>query len=226
MGGRSGSSSYRCLSFSPHLGPSCAAAGLDREKSAIAMGRTRRMNGEYIYCVLAANIVGSWAKAVGMGNNRQEVQELLKRSDVFAGLDQAQLGRMIELGELRTFPEGETIVQEDRQGTSCFFLVSGRVDIEIQAAFAGRTPQKLATLKRGEMFGELSLVDGFLRSATARAAEPVEVLVFENEKVEALMAEDPAIGFRIMRNMANVLSSRIRSTNMKLRNALSDIFYY
>jgi CRP/FNR family cyclic AMP-dependent transcriptional regulator len=155
-----------------------------------------------------------------------ENKELLKRSDIFRGLDDAQIEALYALGERQSLPEGTVIVEEDQQGKTCYFIVDGRVDIEIRPPFSGRSPQKLATIKRGEVFGELSLVDGFLRSATCRAMEPVEVIAFSNEALERLMEQDPKIGFRIMRNVANVLSSRIRSTNMKLRNALADVFYY
>ncbi|MCO5165793.1 MAG: cyclic nucleotide-binding domain-containing protein [Planctomycetes bacterium] len=152
--------------------------------------------------------------------------ELLKRSDIFGGLSDEQLARVLELARPQVFSEGQTIIEEDQRGTDCHFLLAGRVDIEIRAPFAGRGPQRIATLKVGEMFGELSLVDGFLRSATARAVEPTEVLSFENTALEALMEQDPRIGYRIMRNVANVLAARMRTTNMKLRNALSDVFYY
>lgn len=158
-----------------------------------------------------------------------ETMELLRRSDVFRGLSDEQLGRVLALGQQRQFGEGETIVREDEQGQTCFFLLGGRVDIEVSAPFAGGAKgnaQRLATIKRGEMFGELSLVDGFLRSASARAADAVDALSFDNAELGGLMENDPAIGYRIMHNIANVLSGRIRSTNMKLRNALSDIFYY
>lgn len=154
------------------------------------------------------------------------VKDLLKRSDVFSGLGEPQIDAVMGLGTRETLPAGTVIVEEDKQGTSCFFLLQGRVDIEIRPPFAGGGPQKLATIKRGEMFGELSLVDGFLRSATARAADEIELLRFDNEALGKLMEEDTQIGYRIMKNVANVLSGRIRSTNMKLRNALSDIFYY
>ena len=58
------------------------------------------------------------------------------------------------------------------------------------------------------------------------AIEPTEVMAFENKAMEKLMVEDPTIGYRVMRNIANVLSSRIRTTNMKLRNAIADVFFY
>ena len=152
--------------------------------------------------------------------------EALKRSDIFAGLEDDQLRAVLQLAREESYSEGVVIVEEDSKAEACFFLLQGRVDIEVRGAYSGRGPQKLATLKRGEMFGELSLIDGFLRSATARAVDPVTVLVFENRKLEALMDEDPRAGYRIMRNVANVLSARMRTMNMKLRNALSDILYF
>lgn len=155
-----------------------------------------------------------------------DYDELLKHSDMFRGLEAGQISAIVALGERRSFGEGAEIVQEDERASAVFFMISGRVDIEIRASYAGRGPQKIASLKRGEVFGELSLVDGFLRSATARATEATEVLAFDNTKLEALMGEDTQAGYRIMRNVANILSGRIRTTNMKLRNALSDILYY
>jgi CRP/FNR family transcriptional regulator, cyclic AMP receptor protein len=152
--------------------------------------------------------------------------DLLARSDMFLALDEPQIQTVLDLGEVRTFSEGAVIVEEDEKAEACFLVLSGRVDIEVRATYSGRGPQKIATMKRGEVFGELSLVDGFLRSATARAVDSVEVLTFDNTKLEALMAADPALGYRIMKNVANILSGRIRVTNMKLRNALSDILYY
>jgi CRP-like cAMP-binding protein len=155
-----------------------------------------------------------------------DYDELLKRSDMFKGLTDEQVAAVVAIGERRSFAEGAEIVQEDERATCVFFLLTGRVDVEVRASYAGRGPQKLATLRKGEVFGELSLVDGFLRSATARAVEACEVLAFENTKLEAVMEADPQAGYRIMRNVANILGSRIRTTNMKLRNALSDILYY
>ncbi|MGE0708862.1 MAG: Crp/Fnr family transcriptional regulator [Planctomycetota bacterium] len=151
-------------------------------------------------------------------------KSLLKHSQVFDGLEDDELERVLALAKLQRFSEGQVIVEEDQQARTCYFLTQGRVDIEIRSPFGSRS-QRIATIKRGEVFGELSLVDGFLRSATARAVDEVEALAFDNQELEGLMDADPRIGYRIMRNVANVLSSRMRTTNMRLRNALSDLIY-
>jgi CRP-like cAMP-binding protein len=152
--------------------------------------------------------------------------DLLRRSDVFAGLSDAQLAKLTGLAHQTNFEEGEILLAEDERGGRFFLVTKGRVEIEVRAPFEGRAPQVLATIKAGEVLGELSLVDGFLRSATGRALEPVEALAFENKDVLELMADDTAIGYRVMRNLGAQLAQRIRTTNMKLRNALGDTFYY
>lgn len=152
--------------------------------------------------------------------------ERLEQSGAFTGLSPEQLARLEALAKPVQFEAGQVLLEEDERGKRFFLLLGGRVDIELRPPFEGRDPQRLATIKPGEVLGELALVDGFLRSATGRASEAVEALEFENQAVEALMDEDPAIGYRIMRNLAGQLAQRIRSTNMKLRNALGDIFYY
>ena len=63
--------------------------------------------------------------------------EMLKRSDVFNGLTDEQLGRVFELAKPQVFAEGAMILEEDQKGASCYFTTSGRVDIEIRAPFSG-----------------------------------------------------------------------------------------
>lgn len=154
------------------------------------------------------------------------VRDALKRSGVFQGLDEGELERIEALCERKQFPEGALIVEEDGRGGQVFLLLTGRVDIEIRPPFDGKRAQKIATLRSGELFGEVSLVDGFLRSANARAAEACSVLSIDDSKLRAVMDADPALGFKVMKNLARILATRIRDTNMKLRNTLSEIQYY
>jgi CRP-like cAMP-binding protein len=60
----------------------------------------------------------------------------------------------------------------------------------------------LATLQPGEVFGELSLLDGAPRSATAVALEPTETIVLQRDRFRHLMATEPTIRDAVMANMA------------------------
>jgi CRP-like cAMP-binding protein len=154
------------------------------------------------------------------------VREALRRSGVFQGLDDKDLAKIEALCEKKEFPDAALILQEDQKGGQVFILLSGRVNIEVRSPFDQKASQPIATLRSGELFGEVSLVDGFLRSANARAAEKCEVLSMDDGKLRALMDGDPALGYKVMKNLSRILAARIRDTNMKLRNTLSEITYY
>jgi len=156
----------------------------------------------------------------------KSVHEALKRSGVFQGLDDSDLSKIEPLCAEKTFEEGALILEEDGRGGQVFVLVSGRVDIEVRAPFDQQKSQKIATLRSGELFGEVSLVDGFLRSANARAAERCSLLSIDDQKLRALMDADHKVGYKVMKNVSRILAARIRDTNMKLRNTLSEITYY
>jgi CRP/FNR family transcriptional regulator, cyclic AMP receptor protein len=153
-------------------------------------------------------------------------RDALHRSGVFQGLDEKELAKIEALCERREFADGTLIVQEDQKGGQVFLLLSGRVSIEVRSPFEAGRAQTIATLRSGELFGEVSLADGFLRSANTRAAEKCEVLSIDDGKLRAAMEDDPALGFKVMKNLARVLAARIRDTNMKLRNTLTEITNY
>ncbi len=154
-----------------------------------------------------------------------EHKEAMRQSDLFRTLSDEEIGRVADLCEQRSYPADGAIINEDERGTEIFVVVKGRVDIEIRRPLGGDASQTIDTLGPGHVFGELTLVDGFLRSATVRARGPVECLVIPDGKLISLMDADHTIGYRIMRNVSQVLSARIRETNLRLRNALADVIF-
>ena len=82
-------------------------------------------------------------------------------------------------------------------------------------------PVTIATLRRGQNFGEVALVDQGLRSATARcAANNTQLLVIPRDKLIMLCDTYPQLGYRLMRNLAADLALKIRSTDMRIREEL------
>lgn len=154
-----------------------------------------------------------------------DVSKVLQESDLFRGLDAAQLARVAVLAESRPFADGDAVVFEDQPGGELFVIASGRFEITISPPFGGGESQRICTLEPGELFGEVSLVDGFRRSATVRALGASHVVAIADDRLRRLMEEDAKIGYHVMRNLARVLAARIRDTNLKLRNTLSNLLY-
>ncbi|EDP64230.1 cAMP-binding protein - catabolite gene activator and regulatory subunit of cAMP-dependent protein kinase [alpha proteobacterium BAL199] len=90
----------------------------------------------------------------------------------------------------RVYRTGQFIFREGEQSWAAFLIERGSVDIVKNAE--STAPTCLATIKAGDMFGEMGLIDGSPRSATAQAAEPTVVQVInEREFHRLLTAAEP-----------------------------------
>jgi CRP/FNR family cyclic AMP-dependent transcriptional regulator len=118
----------------------------------------------------------------------------------FAGLDPAALDRVAGGMRSRRFRRGEVIFHLGDPGDALFIIVSGAVKISLPAETGEEAI--LATLRPGNVFGELALLDGAPRSATATSIEPVETLVLPRERFRELIATEPTIRDALLASLA------------------------
>ena len=96
----------------------------------------------------------------------------------------------------RTFQRGEVIFHQDDQGDRLHFVAEGMVKISIISQ-DGRE-NDIALLTTGDCFGEMSVLDGGLRSATAVAAEPTETMTLAGEDFLAFLNEHTQVAIQII----------------------------
>ena len=106
--------------------------------------------------------------------------------------------------------EGSVLFQEGDQDPYLVIIVNGLIDIIKQDS--NQMPQLVATLKEGKVFGEMSLLDGEPRSATAVAKDEVTIFVLTKERYESLQKMEPAVALRITLKMAKAISQKLRQT--------------
>ncbi len=121
----------------------------------------------------------------------------------FAGLDAAALDRVAAGTRLRRFRRGETIFHAGDPGDALYVIVSGGVKITLPSETGEEAI--LATLRPGEVFGELSLLDGAPRSATAAALEPTETVILQRDTFRQLLATEPTIRDHLLVALATEL---------------------
>lgn len=151
----------------------------------------------------------------------------LKEADVFYQFSPDQLEIVARLCRQHTYQTGELIFLEGSRGDELYIILSGEVDILVDPTLVSQNPGEqyqpstIATLRRGQSFGEVSLVDQGLRSATARAAQKdTLLLVIPSQEIRQLCEADHYIGFLLMRNLAAELALKIRNTDMRIREEL------
>jgi CRP/FNR family transcriptional regulator, cyclic AMP receptor protein len=133
------------------------------------------------------------------------VREALIACRLFAGLDAATMDLVVGALRARRFRRGEVIFHGGDPGDSLFIVASGSVKILV-APEDGSEPAILTMVGPGGFFGELALLDGRARSATAVAADPVETLVLRRDAFDRLVDEEPAL----RRALLTALAAEIR----------------
>lgn len=152
---------------------------------------------------------------------------VLKQADIFFEFSPTDLRAISAICAEQSFSLREMIVDENSPSDELYIIAQGAVEILVSPALVSdrrdiaMEPVVIATLHRGQSFGEIALVDRGLRSAAARAAEAdTRLLVIQRQKLMALCECDLHIGFLLMRNLATDLALKIRSADLQIRESL------
>ena len=138
------------------------------------------------------------------------IEDALAQVPLFSQLGHRDLKRLAKGTVTRQFQNGEAIVREGEQAVAFYLILSGRV--EVVKGAEGSSPRVLNTLGPGDFFGEMALLDGYLRSATVRAVEDTECLVLSRWDFMAELRSSPYIAVQ----MLPVLSRRLRGAEAQL----------
>lgn len=135
-----------------------------------------------------------------------ETSQLLLRLDLFRELDEAELARLLALAELAEYHVGDYPIREGEQDNHLYVLLAGKAGIYKSS---GPGQKMIKELGPGECFGEMSLIDCRSRSASVKAITPCRMLKLDGQQVMQL----PDISAKLFRNIARLLSKRLRSAN-------------
>ena len=110
------------------------------------------------------------------------------------------------------------VFEENSGSKELYVIASGEVNILINSS-AGKKGTVVAILRRGQSFGEVSLVDEGLRSASASAGlKETRLVVIPRDRLLTLCETYPQLGYRLMYNLSADLAMKIRNTDLRIRD--------
>jgi CRP-like cAMP-binding protein len=121
----------------------------------------------------------------------------------FGGLDADALERLAATMRTRRFRRGEVIFHIGDPGDALFVIVSGEVKISLPSETGEEAI--LATLRDGDVFGELALLDGAPRSASATALSATEAVVLPRDRFRELIATEAGVRDALLASIAGEL---------------------
>lgn len=153
----------------------------------------------------------------------EEILKKMLQSKLFEYMSLAEVESMYRIAKHISFKRGDYIIQENEEGDDFYWILNGRVDIEITPAHGGQTKLKLNTLQDGDLLGEMVLLGKNRRTASARAVSDCELVAWDCAECFKVFNENSHLGFRLMNNFAQILANRIHEMNLKMRNTSEEL---
>jgi CRP/FNR family transcriptional regulator/CRP/FNR family cyclic AMP-dependent transcriptional regulator len=141
-----------------------------------------------------------------------ERRELLRRIHLFADLTDRESDTILDLMREKSVAKGTAVFHQNDAGGGLYLILAGAVKIS-RTGRDGRDVT-VAMLHEGNFFGEMSLLDGQPRSASATAAESTRLLVLDREHFQRYVLTQA----RIMAKLLRELSKRLRAADQTIEN--------
>ena len=130
----------------------------------------------------------------------------LKQISCFSHLDYIEITKIMTLMHTEYFEKNNAIIKEGDAGDKFYVIVSGEANVFVNQ-------KRVNQLKKGDYFGEISLIDNNPRSATIIALEKVETLVLSKSNFLSLLNQDPKVFVKMLWLFIQTLSARMRLSN-------------
>jgi CRP/FNR family cyclic AMP-dependent transcriptional regulator len=160
-------------------------------------------------------------KAIHYKTMRKEIIYYLVEFPLFDDFNGKQLNIVAEHMNYYDIDEGEILFKEGEKGNYICFVLDGVIDI-LKKSLTGESIV-IAVLPKGHTFGEMSILDNFPRSETARSPTKSSFLTLTKMSFDMILKEYPQIGITILKGISKTLSQNLRQTSSLLADYILPI---
>jgi CRP/FNR family cyclic AMP-dependent transcriptional regulator len=131
---------------------------------------------------------------------RDAKRDLIRQVPLFSLCSAKELAEVAAIADELDLPEGGELIREGDVGREFFVIVEGEVVVT-------KKGRKLATLGRGDFLGEIALVSGAPRTASAKTTAPTRALVIRDRDFRTLLRRAPHIQLKVLQALADRLAA-------------------
>jgi CRP/FNR family cyclic AMP-dependent transcriptional regulator len=142
------------------------------------------------------------------------LETALRTAPLFAALNERQRARIADLMTIRRFDTGTTILRQGTSAVALYLLLEGEVQVSREPEDGGRAVT-VATLRPGDVFGEMAVLDDDTRSSSITALEPARCALLSRWELLQELRRQPELALELIR----VLARRIRAMDERLATA-------
>ncbi len=154
-----------------------------------------------------------WANLFKAQTQKTEIEHLLSIIPPFKEFSKKDYSALISIIHNRTYVAGEYVFYQSDPGIGLYIILEGQVAIERVSETGHKLA--LANFNTGDFFGELALIDGAKRSASAIATMDSKLAVIFKPDLDEFIEKNPAKGVLIMRGLSQIIVTRLRNLNQE-----------
>lgn len=135
-------------------------------------------------------------------------QQVLERSPLFSGMSRYEVRKTILISELNEFAAGELLVEQGSHARSMYLILEGEAEVSTRSESGSN---RVATLKEGDVFGEIGFIRPTERTADVRAITPIQALRYDFESIGKDLRFFPNLVAKLNFNISGILGERLAS---------------
>jgi len=161
-----------------------------------------------------------WANIFHQPDEKSDLKLSLNAIPLFESFGKRDLSFLLNIIHNRNYLAGEYVFHQGDPGIGLYLIRDGEVQITREDESGNQII--LATFSKGDFFGELALVDGEKRSASAIAITDVRAAVIFKPDLDEFILKYPKKGIRILNGISQIVVKRLRSLNEDFFSLQSD----
>jgi len=136
--------------------------------------------------------------------------EILSKISLFALIKKRDLRRIAKLAHHHSFKRGDLIIREGESNSRLFVIISG--EVEVIKRLGSQNEKSLNILRSNNYFGEMALLDNYVRTASVVAREDTEAITLDQWNIREEIKKNPMIAIELLQT----LSRRLRKAEEHL----------